>query len=85
MGYMKHNAAIVTNWDLKELEAAHLKAKEIFKAKFEPDVMVRDAERLVSDIVHGITNSQASFLLPLMAVKRVGLIAINQMKQEKNF
>lgn len=63
MGYMKHNAAIVTNWDLKELEAAHLKAKEIFKAKFEGDVMVRDAARLVSDIVHGIINSQASFFI----------------------
>lgn len=45
------------------MEAAHLKAKEIFKAKFEGDVMVRDAARLVSDIVHGITNSQASFFI----------------------
>ena len=63
MGYMKHSAAIVTNWDVKELQAAHAKAKEIYAAKFNPDVMVRDAARLVSDIVHGITNNQASFFI----------------------
>jgi hypothetical protein len=63
MGYVKHNAAIVTNWDFKKLESAHKKAKEIYAAKFEPDVMVRDAARLVSDIIHGITNSQASFFI----------------------
>jgi len=63
MGYMKHNAAVVTNWDIKKLEIAHAKAKEIFTAKFSPDHFVRDASSLVSDIVHGITNSQASFFI----------------------
>jgi len=63
MGYIKHSAAIVTNWNIKELETAHKKAKEIYAAKFEPDVMVRDAGSLVSDIVHGIANSQSSFFI----------------------
>jgi hypothetical protein len=63
MGYIKHSAIIVTNWDFKKLQAAHEKAKEIFKAKFTPDVFDRKAENLVSDIVHGITNSQASFFI----------------------
>lgn len=31
--------------------------------KFEGDVMVRNAESLVSEIVHGITNSQATFFI----------------------
>ena len=60
---MKHSAAIVTNWDTKALDVAHKKAKEIYAAKFKSDIMNRDASSLVSDIVHGITNSQASFFI----------------------
>lgn len=60
MGYMKHNAVVVTNWDEKELKAAHQKAKEVFAdAKFN----FKNGERLVSEIVYGIVNSQCSFFI----------------------
>jgi len=63
MGYIKHNAAIVTNWDEKKLIKAHSKAKEIFKDKFSDDVMIEAGDNLVSDIIYGIANSQASFFI----------------------
>lgn len=63
MGYIKHNAAIITSWDVERLEAAHIKAREIFKAKFEGGARDLGASILVSEIVHGVVNSQASFFI----------------------
>lgn len=51
MGYIKHNAIIITGWDDDYLEEAHTKAKEIFN------------DRLVSEIVKGMINGQSSFFI----------------------
>lgn len=51
MGYMAHNAIIVTGWDPKRVEAARAKALEIFDA------------RQVTNIVTGVVNSYDSFLV----------------------
>jgi len=51
MGYIKHNAIVVTSWDDEELEKIHNKAKEIFN------------EQLVSELVKGVINGQCSFFI----------------------
>lgn len=51
MGYIKHHAIIVTHWENKKVEEAHKKAKEIFENK------------LVSEIVSGIVNTDSSFFI----------------------
>ncbi len=63
MGYMKHNAVIVTGWNRDQLNEAHSKAKEIFAEKFKDDAFIKDASRLVSEVVSGITNGQDSFFI----------------------
>jgi hypothetical protein len=52
MGYIKHNAVIVSGWRVME---AHLKAHEIFKKL--------GFEQLVSPIINGILNGQDSFFI----------------------
>lgn len=51
MGYIAHNAIIVTGYDPKRVEAARQKAAEVFDA------------RQVSSIVTGVVNSYDSFLV----------------------
>ncbi len=51
MGYIAHNAIIVTGYDPKCVEAARQKAVEVFDA------------RQVSGIVTGVVNSYDSFLV----------------------
>jgi hypothetical protein len=50
MGYMKHNAIIVTSWDKDKMDKAYAKAKETLGA-------------LVSPIIEGVVNSQYSFFV----------------------
>jgi hypothetical protein len=63
MGYMKHNAVVVTSWDVEAIDAIHKKAIEIFDKKFEGSAFVRKGSLLVSPLIDGITNSQMSFLI----------------------
>lgn len=62
MGYMKHNAIIVTSWDAKAVVASHEKAKEVFKKHFTSHRLI-DGSKLVSEIIDGVVNSQSSFLI----------------------
>lgn len=50
MGYLKHNAIVVTSWDQKSMKTAHDKAVEILGA-------------LVSPLINGVVNSQISFFV----------------------
>lgn len=50
MGYMKHNAIVVTSWDAKRMEMAHAKAVEVLGS-------------LVSPLINGVINSQISFFV----------------------
>lgn len=61
MGYIKHNAIIVTGWEKKSMEAIHTKAKDIFNDTFQPDNTKGDS--LVSDIIIGLANTQYTFMI----------------------
>lgn len=50
MGYLKHNAIVVTSWDCKMMQKAHAKAVEILG-------------KLVSPLIDGVVNSQTSFFV----------------------
>jgi len=64
MGYIKHNAIVVTGWDTKQIEAARLKAIEIFEQCFSDEPISKPyGSKLVSEIVHGVTNGQLSFFI----------------------
>ncbi len=55
MGYIKHNAAVITSSNEESIRLAHTKAKEIYaEAKM---------DQLVSEIIYGIANSQYSFFI----------------------
>jgi len=51
MGYMKHHSIIVTAWDEDKIKEAHNKAMELFDNK------------LISELVDGVTNSYKSFFI----------------------
>ncbi len=55
MGYIRHNAVVITGWEVKELGEAHDKALEIF-GKYE-------FEQLVSERISGVANGQQSFFI----------------------
>lgn len=64
MGYIKHNAVVVTGWDKSNVEAAHKKAKELYKDAFSTDIpFQKDGSVLISDIINGVTNDQLSFFI----------------------
>lgn len=51
MGYMRHNAIVVTSWDETRLTEAHGLARGIF------------ADGMVSDVLPPVTNNYRSFLI----------------------
>lgn len=61
MGYIRHNAIIVTDWDINRVKIAHTKAREIFETLRSKEFEV--SANIVSEIVRGITNGQASFFI----------------------
>jgi len=63
MGYMKHNAIVVTNWNNEELKRAHDKAIEIFDAKFDKEPLGKKGSSIISPIIGSIINSQTSFFI----------------------
>ena len=64
MGYIKHHTIVITSWDDEKLLEAYQKAKKCFIESFGNNVMDRhQAEKLVSPIVPGLSNGQASFFI----------------------
>lgn len=64
MGYIKHNAIVVTGWQDEKVEEAHQKAKEIFERNFEQEPYEKPfGSRLVSEVIEGLTNGQKSFFI----------------------
>lgn len=53
MGYIKHNAVIVTGWEPVKVTEAYIKAVEILGSN----------SQLVSNIVQGVINGQLSFFI----------------------
>lgn len=50
MGYMRHDAIVVTGWKKEQVEEVHNKAKQL-------------CNPLVSEIIEGVSNSQYSFFI----------------------
>lgn len=63
MSSLSHSAVVVTNWDLSELEKAHIEAKRIFKETFFNEAFISDGTDLVTPIFKGIVNSQSTFFI----------------------
>lgn len=64
MGYIKHNAVVITGWKSEDIKAVHKKAKEIFNHHFNSPMNAKDAgTRLVSELISGVVNSQLSFFI----------------------
>ncbi len=64
MGYIKHNAIIVTGWQYDKVKQAREKAIEIFERNFSSEPISRPyGSILVSEIVSGLTNGQSSFFI----------------------
>ena len=61
MGYIKHNAIIVTGWEKTSMEAVHSKAKEIFKEGFKQDNT--NGDQLISELILGLANTQYTFMV----------------------
>lgn len=61
MGYIKHDAIVVTSWDDKHFAAVHAKAKELLGAV--PDSLGTGEYNYVSEIVDSRMNGQQSFLI----------------------
>jgi hypothetical protein len=57
MGYIKHNAVIVTGWEAKKVHEAHAKANEVFATYFP------NKTTIISEIVMGVVNEQYSFFI----------------------
>jgi hypothetical protein len=57
MGYIKHNAIIVTSFDLDQIKQCHKNAIDIF---FDDHLK---AAPLVSDILEGVINNQYSIFI----------------------
>lgn len=63
MGYIKHNAIIVTHWQKDRVETAHSMAINIFSAAFEKQFGTKNGKCLIGNIQEGIINSQFTFLI----------------------
>jgi hypothetical protein len=64
MGYVKHNAIVVTGWNAEKVNEARLKAIEIFERCFNDEPMVKPyVGKLISEVVYGLTNNQCSFFI----------------------
>lgn len=64
MGYIKHNAIIVTSWQDDKLLESRNKAIEIFEEYFSDEPIVKPyGGKLVSEIIPGLTNGQSSFFI----------------------
>lgn len=63
MGYIKHNAIVVTHWQKEKMEEAREKAIEIFGGTFKDEWGVRDGKCLISELMEGVTNGQFTFFL----------------------
>ncbi|CAL2095510.1 conserved protein of unknown function [Tenacibaculum sp. 190524A02b] len=59
MGYIKHNAVIVTYWNKQDIEEAHLKAIEVYK----DNIDCVSSEKCISPIMEGVANQQFSFFI----------------------
>jgi hypothetical protein len=64
MGYIKHNAIIVTGWQEDKVLEARNKAIEIFEEYFgeEPELKPYGS-RLIGEIIPSLTNGQSSFFI----------------------
>lgn len=60
MGYIKHNAIVVTGWHKEKVLEARNKAIEIFEQCFNDEP---NGGRLVSEVVSGLINEQYSFFI----------------------
>lgn len=64
MGYIKHNAIIVTGWKKEKVEEAHLKAREIFDEELsKDDVLNVLGSSLVSEIIPSLVNGDCTFFI----------------------
>lgn len=63
MGYIKHNALIVTGWDYSEIKDAHEKANVLFIHHFRNDLSLPNVTQLITPIVSGLANEQYSFMI----------------------
>jgi len=64
MGYIKHNAIVVTGWEEEKIVEARNKAIEIFEKCFTDEPTVKPyGGKLVSEVINGLINSQSSFFI----------------------
>jgi hypothetical protein len=64
MGYIKHNAIIVTGWQEDKVLEARNKAIEIFEECFNGEPKVKPyGSKLISEIIPGLINGQSSFFI----------------------
>jgi len=64
MGYIKHNAIIVTGWQDDKILESRNKAIEIFDEHFSGEPIVRPyGSKLVSEIIPSLANGQYSFFI----------------------
>jgi hypothetical protein len=63
MGYIKHNAIIVTGWQEDKVLEARNKAIEIFEEQFSGELIERHGSKLIGEIISGLTNGQSSFFI----------------------
>lgn len=66
MGYIKHNAIVVTGWGKEKMEEARQKAIEIFEDCFKDEPFKSEelyGGTLVSEIVAGLINGYMSFFI----------------------
>lgn len=65
MSYTVNHAIVVTYWRADEVKKAHATALEIYSATFMDGPLgdKSDGARLVSPVIHGIINDQASFFI----------------------
>lgn len=64
MGYIKHNAIVVTGWNEEHMEQAYNKAVELFEKFTEEEGMTFPyGSKLISPIIGGLVNSQLSFFI----------------------
>ena len=64
MGYIKHNAVVVTGWNEEHMNQAREKAVELFEKFTEEEGVVPPyGSKLISPIIGGLVNSQLSFFI----------------------
>jgi hypothetical protein len=87
MGYIKHNAIVVTGWQEEKVLEARNKAVEIFEQCFNDDepTVKPYGGRLVSEIVSGLYNGQCSFFIAPNGSKEPCDISENGDKAREQF